>query len=160
MNLLERLRRSISFIVRVLRVSKLGWVALVAASLVVTAASGFWRLEQGQNEGIRSFGDAVWWAVETTTTVGYGDIAPMTPAGRTLASVLMVCGIGLVAIVVSSLSAAIARVARESDKGPILALVTELEALVEARERGALTPEEYLRRRQNLIDIARIRVEV
>src|SRR5688572_23693179 len=127
MSLLERFRRSLGFIGRVLQVSKLGWVALVAVALVLTAASGFWRLEHGHNEGIGSFGDAVWWAVETTTTVGYGDIAPLTSAGRTLASFMMVCGIGLVAIVVSSLSAAINRVARESDKGPILALVAEIE---------------------------------
>jgi voltage-gated potassium channel Kch len=158
-SVVERLRNSFSFIVRVLRVSKLGYIALVAGSLVLVAATGFWRLERGANEGIVAFGDALWWAVETTTTVGYGDIAPQTAAGRTLASLLMVCGIGLVASMVSSLSTAVARVGRERDKAPILALVAELEALVEARERGQLTDAEYQRRRQNLLEITRIKVE-
>jgi voltage-gated potassium channel len=154
-----RLKKSLQFIARVLRVSKLGYTALVAGALVVIAATGFWNLERGNNDGIESWGDAVWWAVETTTTVGYGDIAPQTAAGRTLASLLMVCGIGLVAIMVSSLSAAVSRVSREKDKGPILALVAELEELVVARERGQLAPDEYQRRRQNLLEITRIKVE-
>ncbi len=45
---------------------------------------------------IHSYGDALWWAVVTVTTVGYGDKIPMTGAGRVLATGLMLTGIGLV----------------------------------------------------------------
>lgn len=54
--------------------------------------------------GTAGFWDALWWALVTTTTVGYGDIAPVSVAGRAIAVVLMILGIGLI----SSLSASIA----------------------------------------------------
>lgn len=53
---------------------------------------------------ITTFGDAVWWAFCTVTTVGYGDYTPVTPAGRILAILLMVGGVVLVGLVVSVFS--------------------------------------------------------
>lgn len=51
-----------------------------------------------------NFGSGIWWAIVTTTTVGYGDISPTTPVGRFIAVVMMICGIGLT----GTLSAAVA----------------------------------------------------
>lgn len=45
-----------------------------------------------------SYGDSLWWAVVTTTTVGYGDIYPQTPVGKIIASVLMFIGIGVIGV--------------------------------------------------------------
>jgi voltage-gated potassium channel len=45
---------------------------------------------------VRSFGDALWWAVVTVTTVGYGDVSPQTAEGRLIAVVLMFVGIGVI----------------------------------------------------------------
>ncbi len=45
---------------------------------------------------IHSYGDALWWAVVTVTTVGYGDRFPVTPGGRAVAVILMLVGIGLI----------------------------------------------------------------
>ena len=44
------------------------------------------------------FGDGIWWAVVTASTVGYGDIAPATPLGKMLASVVMLMGYGILAV--------------------------------------------------------------
>lgn len=54
------------------------------------------------NANIQSFGDALWWAASTVTTVGYGDYFPVTTVGRIVAFVLMLVGVGLVGIVTAS----------------------------------------------------------
>ena len=48
---------------------------------------------------ITTLGTAFWWAIVTTTTVGYGDTYPVTQAGRVIASVIMLVGIGLIGTV-------------------------------------------------------------
>ncbi len=52
-----------------------------------------------------SFADGIWWAFVTATTVGYGDISPSTLAGRIIASVLMIVGIGLIGSLTSTITA-------------------------------------------------------
>ncbi len=51
-----------------------------------------------------SYGDGIWWAFVTTTTVGYGDISPSTLYGRLIAMVLMLIGIGLLGTITSTLT--------------------------------------------------------
>lgn len=48
--------------------------------------------------GITTYEDALWWSVVTTTTVGYGDMSPVTFLGRSVAVVLMIIGIGLISM--------------------------------------------------------------
>lgn len=55
----------------------------------------FWVYEEGANPAVTSFFDVVWWWVVSSTTVGYGDIAPVTPQGRAAATVTIVIGIYL-----------------------------------------------------------------
>lgn len=50
------------------------------------------------------FIDSIWWAVVTTTTVGYGDISPHTPLGRVAAILLMFLGIGFIGILTSTIT--------------------------------------------------------
>lgn len=52
-----------------------------------------------------SFFDGIWWSFVTATTVGYGDISPATPAGRVIAALLMITGIGLIGSLTSTLTA-------------------------------------------------------
>ena len=56
-------------------------------------------------DNVKSFGDGIWWALVTVTTVGYGDITPATTLGRFVASALMFLGLGLIATVTAIVSA-------------------------------------------------------
>ena len=61
------------------------------------------RAVEGSN--IKSFGDGLWWAITTVTTVGYGDRYPTTTEGRFLAVALMVMGISLMGVITASVAA-------------------------------------------------------
>ena len=54
---------------------------------------------------VRDLGDGIWWALVTITTVGYGDITPVTTLGRIVASSLMLLGLGLIATITAIVSA-------------------------------------------------------
>ncbi|AYD89946.1 two pore domain potassium channel family protein [Actinomyces lilanjuaniae] len=65
---------------------------------------------------ITSLGDALWWSLVTMTTVGYGDIAPVTTTGRLVAMVFMITGVALIGAVTATLSSWI--VERATDQEP------------------------------------------
>jgi len=70
--------------------------ALVLTIAVITFASiGMLIVEHDPASNIKTAEDALWWAMVSITTIGYGDRFPVTDAGRIIATVLMICGIGL-----------------------------------------------------------------
>jgi voltage-gated potassium channel len=85
---------------KVVRYAAVGTLLLVISSaLVVTQA------ERPQPDAtIKTLGDGLWWAMVTVTTVGYGDMAPVTTVGRTVAVVLMLGGIALLGVVTATMS--------------------------------------------------------
>ena len=69
---------------------------LVITFLVLALSSvGVLLFETDAKSNIVTAGDAAWWSITTITTVGYGDRFPVTTAGRIIASVLMISGVGL-----------------------------------------------------------------
>jgi voltage-gated potassium channel len=90
----------------ILRQRGLSWVLLIVAALNVVAAALVLTFERDvPDSNIHSYPDALWWAVTTITTVGYGDRFPLSPAGRGVAVVLMVAGIAMFGIVTASIAA-------------------------------------------------------
>jgi voltage-gated potassium channel len=90
----------------ILRQRGLSWVLLIVAGLNVVAAALVLTFERDvPNSNIRSYPDALWWAVTTITTVGYGDRFPLSPAGRGVAVVLMVAGIALFGVITATIAA-------------------------------------------------------
>ena len=71
------------------------FLLVFALGLVVIAATIVTSVETTPNSQITSFEDAMWWSIVTVTTVGYGDMTPVTPIGRAIAMMLMLVGIGL-----------------------------------------------------------------
>jgi voltage-gated potassium channel len=76
----------------------------VLAIVLVGAALEYGFEEHARGANIHSYGDALWWAIVTVTTVGYGDKYPVTAAGRGVAVVLMLTGIGLVGVLSATIA--------------------------------------------------------
>ncbi|WP_458781374.1 potassium channel family protein [Arthrobacter sp. D3-16] len=82
------------------------YVAGSAAMLVFVGALAVLDVEQSAPDAkIVTFGDALWWAMTTITTVGYGDMFPVTPMGRMVAAALMMSGIAVLGVVTASIAA-------------------------------------------------------
>jgi len=83
---------------------RLGSVALVAVAVVIVGAAVGYRAEHATNPGFATFGDALWWAIVTLTTVGYGDVVPKTTAGRADGVMIMVVGVGVLGVLAGSMA--------------------------------------------------------
>jgi voltage-gated potassium channel len=70
-------------------------VVLTAFVLVIFSSIAVLVFEDEKDSNIRTAFDAVWWAISTMTTVGYGDKVPVTVEGKVVAMILMVTGVGL-----------------------------------------------------------------
>jgi voltage-gated potassium channel len=102
---------------RVLTRHGLHYGLLVALIVTVAAAGLVFEFERGAPDAnISSFPDALWWAVTTVTTVGYGDRFPTSTPGRGVAVVLMLIGIGLFGLLAASLAAFFVEQDEEHDK--------------------------------------------
>ena len=76
---------------------KISIFMLVVLTLVVILGSIMYLVENREN-GFESIPDSIYWAIVTITTVGYGDIAPVSPMGKFIASVIMLLGYGIIAV--------------------------------------------------------------
>lgn len=92
-------------------------VSGAAALLVFAGAVGVLNFERpAKGANITTFGDALWWATTTITTVGYGDRFPVTAPGRLIAAALMLLGIALLGILTAGIAAwFVQRVSREDE---------------------------------------------
>ncbi len=70
-------------------------VFLITFLVLSLASAGILMVEHAARSNILTAEDAVWWSITTITTVGYGDLYPVTPWGRVIASGLMFTGVGL-----------------------------------------------------------------
>jgi voltage-gated potassium channel len=89
-------------------------VLMVAASIlfimVILSSWGMYLFErEAQPEAFGSIPQAMWWSVITLTTVGYGDVVPVTHLGRVLAGVLSLVGIGMLALPAAIMAAGFSR---------------------------------------------------
>ena len=80
--------------------------AVMTCVVIVGAAMYF---IEGEENGFDSIPRAMYWAIVTMTTVGYGNIAPKTVVGQTLAALLMILGYGIIAIPTGIVSAELVR---------------------------------------------------
>lgn len=116
------------------------YTASGAVLLIYAASLALLEAERYQpNSHINNFGDAVWSSIETVTTVGYGDAAPVTGRGRVIAVALMIGGISLVGVVTATLASWIVQRVGEEDDAQQTATAAQIDALRDDLEQRVLT---------------------
>jgi voltage-gated potassium channel len=89
----------------------------VALILLYVAGVGVYQFEHAaQPEVFRSVFDGLWWAVCTLTTVGYGDVYPVTAGGRVFTFVILVIGLGVIAVPTGMVASALAQAREELER--------------------------------------------
>jgi voltage-gated potassium channel len=78
-------------------------VVIAGVSSVITVMAGF-LMTIVDHDSFPSIGTGLWWAVQTVTTVGYGDDVPETAAGRLLASLVMLFGVGFLTVITAAIT--------------------------------------------------------
>lgn len=114
-------------------------VLLISLLLVVVSSIAILQVEVAPTSNIRTAEDAVWWAIATMTTVGYGDRFPVTSEGRLISSFLMVCGIGLFGTLsgfVASWFLKPQEDAQSSEMSLLLAEIREIKAQLQAQSQS------------------------
>ena len=82
------------------------YIAIISVIVIVSGASAIFVVEsEAENTQINSWLDAFWWASATATTVGYGDVVPVTETGRMIGIAMMYVGIGIIGAFISSIGA-------------------------------------------------------
>jgi len=104
-----RHNKAINTLIKVIRSVRTEVAVTLFASIVVVVFAGilmYYAEHETQPEVFTNMSQSIWWAVATLTTIGYGDIYPVTALGKIIASSLAFVGIGLVAIPAGLISAA------------------------------------------------------
>ncbi|MEX0984926.1 MAG: ion transporter [Actinomycetota bacterium] len=110
----------------VLQKRRLNYTLLFAGIATVGAALMVLEFERpGEESNIRSLPDALWWAITTITTVGYGDRFPTTAGGRAIGAMLMVIGIALFGLLAATVSAFFVRKDAVDEMDPQLVEINE-----------------------------------
>jgi voltage-gated potassium channel len=107
-------------------------VAFVALTLALVAAV----LERLVDPAMGNFADALWWAIVTVTTVGYGDVIPSSTSGRVIASFLMVAGVSAIPITTSLVVSVFVSRAQAQQRAHDSELQAELMARLERIEQA------------------------
>jgi voltage-gated potassium channel len=112
--------QTVSRVIRSKRDELVTMLMLLCLLLVVSATLLYFAERSAQPEAFNSIPAAMWWAIATLTTVGYGDLYPITPIGRLFGGLVTVVGIAMLAIPTGILGAAFVEETQNRESNPTL----------------------------------------
>ena len=92
-------------------------IVIASASTAITVVAGL-LMTVVEHHTYPSIGTGLWWAAQTVTTVGYGDNVPTSVAGRLIAVLVMLLGIGFLTVVTAAITSTFVANARRLDQAP------------------------------------------
>jgi voltage-gated potassium channel len=84
---------------------------IASVTIVITVASGV-LMHWADRANFPNIGRGLWWALQTVTTVGYGDVVPSSTAGKLVAALVMVVGIGFLTVMTAAITSMFVETAR------------------------------------------------
>jgi voltage-gated potassium channel len=105
-------------------------IASVTVSVTIVAAV---VIHFTDPKNFPDIGDSLWWAIQTVTTVGYGDLVPSSAAGRVVAALVMVIGIGFLTVITAAITSTFIETARRRIEGATTDAVSAKLDRIEAR---------------------------
>lgn len=139
--------RALAAIERLHSSQRLVWLFFAWASVAFICSAVLFVYESEVNPAVKDTWDAAYWGVVTLTTVGYGDVTPMTPEGRAAAAVLMLLGITLFAAITGTITSRFVL----SEEGGTTRAADRLRAAAALRDEGLLTEEEFRAKKAELL---------
>lgn len=128
--LLTRGSTMLAVIARTARRLQFSTIVGILALTVLTSAFTVYLVESSNGSStIKTFWDALWWALATVTTVGYGDVIPETSAGRVVGAITMLVGIGVYSAFIGLIAATLTQALAEERRG-----VEDLKSMLEKLE--------------------------
>jgi voltage-gated potassium channel len=97
---------------------------IASVTLTVTVVSGI-LIHWTDPDNFPNIGRGLWWAVQTVTTVGYGDAVPRTTLGQLVAAAVMIVGIGFLTVITAAITSAFVEAARRAIEGHETEVLTE-----------------------------------
>jgi voltage-gated potassium channel len=91
-----------------------GVISIVTIVLTVAGGVLIWLVDR---DNFSSLGEGMWWAVQTLTTVGYGDVVPSSTSGRVIATIIMLNGIAFLTVITASVTATLVEQIRRHRPG-------------------------------------------
>jgi voltage-gated potassium channel Kch len=113
-------------------------IRLIVAATIVTTVAGGVAVRIFDHKDFHNIGDAMWWALQTVTTVGYGDITPKTAVGRLIGSLVLLYSVAFLTILTAAITTTFierARTQRQTALGHADPTIARLDDIVERLDR-------------------------
>ncbi len=110
-----RLERRLDRMIARAQTPRAAALVIATVTITITLAAGV-LMTIVDHKGFPSVGSGLWWAIQTVTTVGYGDHVPETAPGQIMAAIVMLVGIGFVTVITASITGAFVARTRKDER--------------------------------------------